>query len=551
MQNVKSQSPIGIILGSKKINKSLTCLFGEIYTTAIPLNGKPLVFYILDAFVKIDVKKVYIVVDKHDYKLVNLIQTFYGSKIDTTIIFAEPNYTNEILLLQTIQRLLEEKVYRPVLINYADVLVDYSSLDKEYYRNNFIITKEKSNRCTNNMELSSLVGSVFLSDIQFFYGLDISAFINNDTYLDSNTLFRSIVGYICKHAAVNAICVKDIDQFDNIENYYAAKRKFTFCRFFNNFVYDDLFGLITKYSKNYQKLNDEIQWYLKLPAELHPFTPRIYKYSLDQEGSYVCMEYYGYPPLSELWLYGNLNIDIWCLIIKKAFKVIQCFRNNKGYVSRNNYRKIYINKTKTRISHACMQNNIIEKLFSYSNLIINDKFVYGWPFIEKAFESIIPSLFNENDNCIIHGDLCFSNILYDLKNDLIRLIDARGKWGDRLLFGDIKYDVAKLRHSISGHYDFIIQDLFDIQINENSILYKVVGLSDTHIFIENYFDERIKDFWNLDDIKFIEGLLFISMIPLHEDNENRQIAMFTRGISILNEALKGYEIDNLREKELV
>ena len=48
-------------------------------------------------------------------------------------------------------------------------------------------------------------------------------------------------------------------------------------------------------------------------------------------------------------------------------------------------------------------------------------------------------------------------------------------------------------------------------------------------------DTNIKKYWNLDEIKMIEGLLFISMLPLHEDNFERQLAFFTIGIKRLNE----------------
>jgi hypothetical protein len=33
----------------------------------------------------------------------------------------------------------------------------------------------------------------------------------------------------------------------------------------------------------------------------------------------------------------------------------------------------------------------------------------------------------------------------------------------------------------------------------------------------------------------IEGLLFLSMLPLHRDHPDRQLAMFTRAMMILNE----------------
>ena len=48
-------------------------------------------------------------------------------------------------------------------------------------------------------------------------------------------------------------------------------------------------------------------------------------------------------------------------------------------------------------------------------------------------------------------------------------------------------------------------------------------------------DTEIKKYWDLDEIKMIEGLLFISMLPLHEDNFERQLAFFTIGIKRLNE----------------
>ena len=48
-------------------------------------------------------------------------------------------------------------------------------------------------------------------------------------------------------------------------------------------------------------------------------------------------------------------------------------------------------------------------------------------------------------------------------------------------------------------------------------------------------DLIIEKRWNIDDIKMIEGLLFISMIPLHRDNLERQLALYSIGIQRLNE----------------
>ena len=56
-----------------------------------------------------------------------------------------------------------------------------------------------------------------------------------------------------------------------------------------------------------------------------------------------------------------------------------------------------------------------------------------------------------------------------------------------------------------------------------------------HQIICEELDTNIKKYWNLEIIKMIEGLLFISMLPLHKDNFERQLAFFSIGIKRLNE----------------
>jgi hypothetical protein len=41
----------------------------------------------------------------------------------------------------------------------------------------------------------------------------------------------------------------------------------------------------------------------------------------------------------------------------------------------------------------------------------------------------------------------------------------------------------------------------------------------------------------LEDVRLVEGLLFLSMCPLHEDSADRQLAMFATGLRILNELI--------------
>ena len=91
--------------------------------------------------------------------------------------------------------------------------------------------------------------------------------------------------------------------------------------------------------------------------------------------------------------------------------------------------------------------------------------------IDKIYDSVSiilnkSKIYNNPEFSIIHGDFCFSNILFDRKNTSIRLIDPRGSFGEFDIYGDPNYDLCKLSHSIEGDYDFFINGLFDFHIND-------------------------------------------------------------------------------------
>ena len=77
----------------------------------------------------------------------------------------------------------------------------------------------------------------------------------------------------------------------------------------------------------------------------------------------------------------------------------------------------------------------------------------------------------ESDVMISHGDLCFSNILFDTRVESIKCIDPRGitPKGEYSIYGDRRYDLAKLYHSVVGLYDFIIAGRYSLDLNETTI----------------------------------------------------------------------------------
>ena len=169
-------------------------------------------------------------------------------------------------------------------------------------------------------------------------------------------------------------------------------------------------------------------------------------------------------------------------------------------------------------------------------LFINGKKYRNWLVIKEEIELKVHDLYHDEDNCLIHGDLCFSNIFCDFKNKNFKLIDPRGKWGSTM-FGDLKYDVAKLRHSVVGGFDTITNGLCTASVSEGNHIAMKIFEPKNHQEVYKYLDELIQNQWNLNEIKLIEGLLFISMLPLHKDHFERQLAFYSIGIQRLNEVL--------------
>ena len=118
------------------------------------------------------------------------------------------------------------------------------------------------------------------------------------------------------------------------------------------------------------------------------------------------------------------------------------------------------------------------------------------------------------------------------------MIDPRGNFDIDTIYGDVRYDIAKLRHCYHGRYDEIINDLFEVEENEG-IYYKFYKNIDYTIY-----DEFVSKEYNIDDIELIEGLLFISMLPLHDDYPDRQKVFFARGIECLNNQIKRRKLND-------
>ena len=153
------------------------------------------------------------------------------------------------------------------------------------------------------------------------------------------------------------------------------------------------------------------------------------------------------------------------------------------------------------------------------------------PLIEAALEGHVASHL-----VFSHGDPCLSNILFDGRTGLFRLIDPRGAvdYADALMHP--LYDMAKFSHSICGGYDFVNNGLFSIEINDALHLELQLHNGGTPDQMRAAFCARLADEgWDYRQMRAVEASLFLSMLPLHVDHERKLIAFTLIAAEILNE----------------
>ena len=137
---------------------------------------------------------------------------------------------------------------------------------------------------------------------------------------------------------------------------------------------------------------------------------------------------------------------------------------------------------------------------------------------------------------LMHGDMCLSNILYDFKSKSIKVIDPRGlsAHGHISMWGDVRYDVAKLAHSVLGMYDYIIGGRYTYRqhtANDMSLAFDTHPVVDD---IQNYFKKMRFAGYTMEELSVypIMILLFLSMLPLHADRPDRQNAFLANALRL-------------------
>lgn len=319
--------------------------------------------------------------------------------------------------------------------------------------------------------------------------------------------------------------------FGHVHTYYRSKARLTTERVFNRLAATPLW--IRKSSIDEAKIKAEAHWYESLPPELAIFTPRYLGQEPSPErGTSYRLEYLYLSTLSELAVFGDLPAYSWQ-------RIFSCLDDLMSRM-----RAVPAPASHPLATSASYREKTLARLAEFSRaegLDMTAPTRYGGralPSLERIAETVCAAIpdASAEDMTVMHGDLCYSNILFDLRSLQVRMIDPRGRTldGQISLYGDSRYDLAKLNHSVVGRYDAIVAQRCNLRRDgplDFELALPPQGNSDD---VERQFLDLT--FAGLSPrapwASAITITLFLSMLPLHYDDKDRQYAFLANALRL-------------------
>lgn len=359
----------------------------------------------------------------------------------------------------------------------------------------------------------------------------------------SNSDFVRAVRHYATAEKMERTHVKGWHDLGHVNTYFASRSKITTQRVFNSLQIAD--GVVRKSGENSAKISAESRWFSRLPPALRRYVPQLIETGTEPETGrpYYVLEYLPCTPLNEIFVHGRNPVFFWKRIFGTMAEFFSAARRcdearTAEQLIRAESNELYGKKTYERLQQFSIQQNLnLDKPTCYANTPLPSLNDIVADCVQRTADlPIIPA--------ILHGDFCLSNVLFDSRSAHIKLVDPRGMTnsGGATIYGDQKYDIAKLSHSIIGLYDYIIAGR-----------YKLVDQDTERQAIDFILDERLKSIqalfgstvWSQNtqaaDVLPLVILLFLSMLPLHVDRPDRQQAMLLNALRLYTDLLRNVE----------
>ena len=304
-------------------------------------------------------------------------------------------------------------------------------------------------------------------------------------------------------------------------------------RFFNSITGDEY--SVIKSSEKKDKIKAEYTFYGLLPDDMKQWFARPYDYREDGGGASYRMQRYHMTDLAIRYVHGSISAAEFSDILKHLFYFLS--HRKSVTITQMEYeaqaKRMYVSKVYDRIRQLKGTDGyerlaaLISSLTPYKDI---DEIVARYV---NMYDRIRSAIVFDHISCVSHGDLCFSNILYSHSDSFVIFIDPKGAMCEEDLYTDPFYDIAKLSHSICGHYDLFNSDLYEITIDED-MKARVKVDADNRQFVAIFKENLAAANIDFKLIRLYEASLFLSMLPLHMDRPKKVFGFVINAIAIMD-----------------
>ena len=298
-----------IVLCGGDINASNLPIATSGSNAMIPVNGKPVIGWILDDLVQKKVKRVILVTQSKNEQLINFIQWAFQGRL--ALEFALLNKKGNII--HSLQAGIEKLVHAEgVTVLLGDTLISEPFPAEE----NCVVVSgdfdDPRNWCLVRTDSQGIVlqyfdkknvqqeGLVALTGFYRFSDLSRLGSACAASLSQGGKELSDVLERYGRHYSMRAIPTRSWYDFGHMPHFLSAKHELLQSRYFNQIRIETVTGLLHKTSTHTEKLSDEHHWYQSLPEALKVLTPRIISGQDNKQTYTLTLEYYGYPNLAEL-----------------------------------------------------------------------------------------------------------------------------------------------------------------------------------------------------------------------------------------------------------
>ena len=332
--------------------------------------------------------------------------------------------------------------------------------------------------------------------------------------------------YLADHEVYRLEAAQWLD-FGHLQTFFRSRLAATTARSFNAIRMDGLTA--RKSSADEAKMRAEARWLRNAPSDLQIYCGRMIETGVVDGRGFYLTEYEYLPVLSELFALGAIGQKAWQRIMASCETFLNLCAAHKGPGSGDvALRTLAVDKTFARLEEQARAGLDIDCDLTFAGRPCPSL----WRMAETLSGAI--DLDSGRAESVMHGDFCFSNILYSARVRRIKVIDPRGSVdGTASLYGDPRYDLAKLAHSIIGRYDQIIAGRCHATRDGGDYAIAFEPLP-AQAWLEGALGDLNVDGLNgaSQEVRAVMIGLFLSAPPLHADRPDRQQALIANALRL-------------------